>query len=151
MNTRTKEWIKRYIPAEIVSLIVTIATIFILYAKTHSRIATALAGTWLGSLAYFGYILISDIIFAHRQVYQHGGHYTFTTFLKNIRALLAEFGLAELVDSLLIRPALMYYLPILTGSMMGGSMLAKFAADITFYIPAIISYELSKSRFRKFH
>jgi len=71
--------------------------------------------------------------------------------LKNIRALLAEFGLAELVDSLLIRPALMYYLPILTGSMMGGSMLAKFAADITFYIPAIISYELSKSRFRKFH
>ena len=151
MNKRAKEWIKRYVPAEILSLAVTILVIVISWQLTHSHIITALAGTWLGSIAYFGYILAADIVTAHREVRLHGGTYTITTFLKNIRALFAEFGLAEILDSLVIRPALMYYLPVLTGSLLVGSVLAKFAADITFYIPAIISYELTKSKFRKFH
>ncbi len=151
MNNRAKEWIKRYVPAEILSLAVTVLVVLVSYFLTPNRVAIALAGTWLGSIAYFGYILTADIILANKEVKQHGGRYTTATFYKNLRALFAEFGLAEVLDSLLIRPALMYYLPIVTGSLLWGSVLAKFAADVTFYVPAIISYELSKSRFRKFH
>ena len=65
-------------------------------------------------------------------------------------ALLLEFGVAEALDSLLVRPCLMYYLPRLLGHFSWGIITAKFVADLTFYIPAIIFYEWSKKRFRKF-
>ncbi len=39
----------------------------------------------------------------------------------------------------------MYYLPVWCGNLLAGSVLAKFMADITFYFPAIIGYELTKS------
>ena len=150
MNKRVKEWIKRYLPAEICSLVVTVAIVLISYGANHNRVITALAGTWIGSIGYFGYILISDIFITRKDLQSIGTRYTFKVFLKNIRALFAEFGLAELFDSLLIRPALMYYLPLLAGSILWGSISAKFIADITFYIPAIICYEYTKGRLRKF-
>ena len=44
----------------------------------------------------------------------------------------------------------MYYIPIWVGDLSWGVIIAKFAADITFYIPAIVSYELSKKKLRDF-
>ena len=44
----------------------------------------------------------------------------------------------------------MYYLPLWLGHFAGGVLLAKLLADVTFYIPAILSYELSKKRLRDF-
>ena len=61
---------------------------------------------------------------------------------KKHTALALEFGVAEILDSFLIRPALMYYVPIWTGRLLFGIAIAKIAADLTFYLPAIISYEL---------
>jgi len=150
MKARVREWIRRYLPAEILSLVFTVAATLITYQITHSRLSTALSGTWFGNIGYFGYILIADIAHTQKVLGQADKRYTFSSFLKNIRALVAEFGIAELLDSFLVRPALMYYLPILTGSLLAGSVLAKFVADVTFYVPAIAGYELTKSRLRKF-
>ncbi|MBC8082980.1 MAG: hypothetical protein H7Z21_07190, partial [Hymenobacter sp.] len=72
------------------------------------------------------------------------------TFGRNVRALAVEFGPAEVLDSLLIRPALLYYVPHWLGSFAAGILLAKLLADVTFYVPAILSYELSKKRLRDF-
>ena len=44
----------------------------------------------------------------------------------------------------------MYYLPRWLGHFGAGILLAKLLADVTFYIPAILSYELSKKRLRRF-
>jgi hypothetical protein len=151
MNKRAKEWIKRYLPAEILSFALTIVAVLTTSLFTQNKVAIALWGTWAGNVGYFGYILAADIIVARKAVNEAGGQYSFKTFLKNIRALFAEFGLAEVFDSLLIRPALMYYLPIFLGDLVSGTIVAKLIADLTFYVPAIISYELTKSRFRKFH
>ena len=140
----------RYLPPEILSLLFTILAVPITYKITGDRLSVALSATWIGNIGYFGYLLTSDIIVAKKAIHKTGGRYTGTSFFKNIRALFAEFGLAELLDSFLIRPALMFYLPILTGSLTAGSVMAKIIADTTFYIPAIISYELTKSRLRKF-
>ena len=57
---------------------------------------------------------------------------------------------AEARDSLLIRPALMVWLPRWLGHFGWGILLAKLLADVTFYVPAILSYELSKQRLRQF-
>ncbi len=150
MKSRVKEWIKRYLPAEVISLAFTLVACLLSYQATTSRLAMALCGTWVGNIGYFGYLLVADIIYAKRYLHGKGKQYTSNTFAKNIKALVAEFGIAELADSLFIRPALMYYLPFLTGHFLLGVMLAKLIADITFYLPAIFSYELTKKRLRKF-
>jgi hypothetical protein len=101
-------------------------------------------------VAYFGYLLAADMQLARRTRRAAGQPYTAAAFGRNLRALLVEFGVAELADSFLVRPLLMYWLPGLVGSVALGILLAKLAADVTFYVPAIISYELSKKRLRRF-
>jgi hypothetical protein len=110
----------------------------------------AIAGTWAGNFGYFGTILLNDIIITKRDLNSKNKKYTIQTFLKNLRALFVEFGIAEVFDSLIIRPLLMYYIPIWLNNVSLGVIIAKFTADITFYIPAIISYEMSKKKFRDF-
>lgn len=151
MKHKVKEWLKRYLPAEILSIIATLAGALLCFKMTGSNVSTALAGTWAGNLAYFGYILAVDVWKTRRACHQNGTTYKLKTFIRNLRALLVEFGLAEVFDSFLIRPALMYALPKLTGNLTSGILIAKFLADITFYVPAIIGYEFTKKKLRDFH
>lgn len=144
MRERVKEWIKRYLPAEILSILVTLASSWLVFELTQNAITTALAGTWGGNIAYFGYILISDILISLKKCKRNNLNYKWKNFLQNIRALAVEFGIAELIDSLFIRPTLMYYFPIWLDNLTLGVLVAKIAADVTFYIPAIISYEFGK-------
>jgi hypothetical protein len=114
------------------------------------KAATAFAGTLGGNIGYFGTILASDVWLTRRKLAGEGKRLTTRIFLKIIRALLIEFGVAEILDSLFIRPALLYYLPIWMNDLTWGLIAGKFLADITFYIPAIISFELSRKKFRDF-
>lgn len=150
MTAKIKDWIKRYAVAEIISLTLTVLSAWLAFKLTNSKITTALVGTWVGNIGYFGTILTTDILQAKKQLKTIGKDYSLETFYKNVRALLVEFGIAELFDSLFIRPALMYYLPIWLNNLSVGVVLAKLLADITFYIPAIVSYELSKKKWRDF-
>lgn len=144
MKQKITEWTKRYLPAEILSIIITLITAGLVFNITNNQLTTALAGTWAGNIAYFGYILVSDILISIKKCKLQSINYTGVSLLKNLRALALEFGFAELIDSLFIRPALMYYFPIWLNNLYLGIFLAKIAADITFYIPAITSYELNK-------
>jgi uncharacterized YccA/Bax inhibitor family protein len=150
MKEKLIEWIKRYGLAEIISLTSTIVSSWLTFEHTKSNLTTALVATWVGNIGYFGTILIQDILLAIKQLKKIEKKYSLETFFKNIRALFVEFGIAEVFDSIFIRPALLYYFPILLGNRTLGVVIAKFAADITFYIPAIISYELSKKKLRNF-
>ncbi|TGE23095.1 hypothetical protein [Hymenobacter metallicola] len=150
MKWNVREWLQRYGPAEVLSILATLAAAGLTFQLTGSYVSTALAGTWAGNAAYFGYILALDIWQTRRQLRAAGRAYSAHTLGRNLRALVVEFGLAEVFDSLLIRPALMYYLPKAVGSLSGGILLAKILADVTFYVPAIVSYELSKKRLRRF-
>ncbi|WP_324676659.1 hypothetical protein [Hymenobacter sp. GOD-10R] len=150
MRKNLAEWVKRYLPAEALSLVATLAAGGAAFSFSHDRTTTALAATWAGNVAYFGCILLQDIRTTRRSRHATGQRYSAQKFGKNIRALVVEFGAAEVLDSFLIRPLLMYYLPLWLGSLSGGILAAKLAADVTFYVPAIISYELSKKRLRNF-
>ncbi|MBG8555320.1 hypothetical protein [Hymenobacter guriensis] len=145
------EWLRRYLPAELLSVVATLAGASLSWQLAPGQeLRAALAGTWAGNVAYFGWLLAQDIVLARRQLRTQGRSYSWRSFGRNVRALAVEFGAAELLDSFLIRPALMLWLPRWTGSRTGGILLAKLLADVTFYVPAIISYELSKKRLRDF-
>ena len=150
MKEKLREWIKRYGLAEIISLTATVLASWLAFELTENNITTALIATWTGNIGYFGTILIQDIQLATNQLRSKGKVYSLETFYQNVRALFVEFGIAEIFDTFLIRPALLYYFPLIVGNRTLGVVIAKFAADITFYIPAIISYELSKKKLRNF-
>jgi hypothetical protein len=149
-KAKLQEWLKRYLPAEILSVLATLGAAGLTFQITGDAIKTALAGTWGGNVTYFGYILFADILRTKRHLAKNALRYNIKDLTANIKALAVEFGFAEVLDSFLIRPLLMYYLPIWFGSLSWGILVAKFVADVTFYIPAIISYEFSKKHFRNY-
>jgi hypothetical protein len=59
-----------------------------------------------------------------------------------------EFGLTEVIDSVVLRPALMYACTLLVSNAVVGVLLGKLAADVTFYIPAIAAFELRRRYIR---
>lgn len=150
MKNRAKEWLKRYLPAEVISIVVTLISSVLTFKITQNNLTTALVGTWVGNIGYFGTILITDIFKTNKGLALKNKSYTFNTFGRNVRALFVEFGIAEFFDSLFVRPTLMYYFPIWVNDISLGVIIAKFTADITFYVPAIIAYELSKKKLRNF-
>lgn len=150
MRQKLKAWRNRYLLAELYSLMATMIVAVVAFEATGSHLIMALSATVAGSLAYFGHILRMDIRFAREQLRARGKPYCFRTFIQNINALVVEFGVAEVIDLFIIRPALMYYLPLWIGNLAYGTLAAKLLADLTFYIPAIVSYELSKRWLREF-
>lgn len=150
MRNRAKEWIKRYLPAEMISIVVTLISSVLTFKITQNNLTTALVGTWIGNIGYFGTILLTDVFKTNRALALRNKPYTLKTFGLNMRALFVEFGIAEVIDSIFVRPTLMYYLPIWVNNISLGVIIAKFAADISFYVPAIIAYELSKKKLRSF-
>jgi hypothetical protein len=150
MKNKIREWLRRYGLAEVISLILTVVSSWLTYESSKNNLTIALVATWVGNIGYFGTILIQDILLAISQLQKIGKKYSFETFCKNLKALLVEFGIAELFDSFFLRPTLMYYLPLWVDNLSLGVIMAKFLADITFYIPAIVSYELSKKKLRNF-
>ena len=148
MHPKIKEWLKRYLPAEILSILATLAGGWLAFELSGNQLATALTATWAGNVAYFGYIIAADIYKTNLACKAADQVYTNRNLLQNAKALVIEFGIAEVADSFFIRPALLYYFPIWTGNLTSGIIFAKLAADITFYIPAIIGYEFSKRKLR---
>ncbi len=146
MRARVRDWLWRYLPAEVISIAATLLPALVTAGNGGSHMAVALAGTWGGNIGYFGTILLRDILKTRKGLRLAGRRYTPVSLLKNIRNLLIEFGLAELLDSFLIRPALMYWMPQWTGSLGWGLFAAKLLADLTFYLPAIFFYEWNRGR-----
>jgi hypothetical protein len=61
-----------------------------------------------------------------------------------MRSVAVEFGPAELIDSVAIRPAAFYVGPLLFDSTVGGWIFGKLVSDVAFYLFAIVSYERFK-------
>ncbi|PIZ95892.1 MAG: hypothetical protein COX81_00140 [Candidatus Magasanikbacteria bacterium CG_4_10_14_0_2_um_filter_37_12] len=69
-------------------------------------------------------------------------------FLKVLRNIIVEFGPAEYLDSFLLRPFYLTVFPYFISSYSLAILLASLTAEISYYIPTIISYEARKKIFR---
>jgi len=61
--------------------------------------------------------------------------YKIKSFLLDFRNLIIEFGPAELLDVLAVRPFFMYLIPKLTGDFLLGTFIGKMIADVIFFYP----------------
>ncbi len=66
------------------------------------------------------------------------------THLLALRSLTVEFGPAEVVDSLIVRPLLIYSAPLLLDHVLLGWIVGGAIADVAFYACTICSYERFK-------
>ncbi len=139
-----KKWLKRYLPANIFSTILTVLIALLVFESTGNRIAAAFIASIADFFTYYGFILISDILATRKSLRAKRKNYTFVHFAKNVRNLILEFTVAELLDTLLIRPFFLYWCPLVIGNVTIGLIIGKYLSDIIFYIPTIIAYELRK-------
>jgi hypothetical protein len=140
MNTRAtlpriETWLRRYLPAEVGGTLAALLCACLVTALIGSSATATLAGTWGENLAYYGTMLGREL--ARRDT---------RTFPTILRDLVLEFGPAEALDSLLLRPALMYAGILLAPNLALGVVAGKIAADICFYLPTILSYEWLRRR-----
>ncbi len=144
MKKKISKWIERYLPAEIVGTFSAIFFAIAVHALTKNEILSAIAGTWGENLGFYSIMIIRDIKLTKKTYRQKGKHYGFLSFLANIRDIILEFGPSEILDTMFIRPSMMYIFPKVIGDRFMGVFAGKIAADIIFYIPAIISYKLQQ-------
>ena len=133
--------VRRYGPCEVLGTVGAFGCLWLAWSITGSLGAAAWAGTAGGSVGFYALPAVR----AHRTFRgPAGGHRSVRRSLLTLgytaRSLLAEFGPAELVDSALVRPSLLYLLPQLVGSPWLGWVLGEFIADVTFYVVTVASF-----------
>lgn len=150
LKGKTREWLNRYIPAEILGTAIALIAAWAVYGHTHSYIAAAASG-WVGEgLGFYGYFVTTELLLNARKYRQYSLVKRFrlavTTASTN---LLVEFMPAEIIDNFVIRPFTMYIAPQYIHPYPIGFLAGKFSADIVFYIFAIIGYEVRKGWLRR--
>lgn len=138
------EWLDRYFIPTIISIVSSISLAMFLQALFNNRVVTALGGTWGDNLGFYGLILFKDI----KERKAKDEKVTIVGLLKVVRNAVTEFGVGEYLDSFVIRPFLMYMAPQYISNKAVAIIIAKLLADVTFFLPTIIMYEVRKRVFK---
>lgn len=141
---KLREWGRRYLPAECAG---SVCAVIGGIATSHAvglPVFAALGGTVGETFGYYAMMLVTELRWGGTPI----GQATLRGVPPAIRNLLLEFGGAECLDSLFIRPAAMYALTLWSGDLVVGLLLGKIVADLAFYVPVVIAYELRR-RYRE--
>lgn len=136
-----RQWVRRYLPAEVVGAFTAVLASYLGYKLTNNYILAAYCATIGENIGYYGSILTRDLLLAYKG---RKNNYSLKDTYRVIRNMFIEFGFAELLDSLVIRPSCMYFFPKLINNLILGTFLGKIVADLIFYVPTIFFYELKK-------
>ncbi|QKJ18495.1 hypothetical protein [Microbacterium hominis] len=131
-------WIRRYLPAEIVCTIAMLAATA-LVALWTDNVALLAAAAYIGETIGFYGVLAVTVYVEQRREFGGGPR----TLGRTGVLLVAEFGPAEIVDSVLVRPAALIAGVWLLPDPLLGVLAGKFAADLVFYLVAAGSFSLT--------
>jgi hypothetical protein len=128
-------WLRRYLPAELVAAPCALLSGLAVAELTGSSAAAALAATWGENVGFYGLMIARELLKRR----------TLRALPRVVGALALEFGPAEALDSLLLRPAAIYTGLALAPHPALGMLGGKLAADVGFYLPAIACHELQRA------
>ena len=141
-RAKIAEWGRRYLPCEIGGTVAELGGAALTYRLSGSFALAALVGTIGASVGYYAIAFVSAVRWSYRDYARPSRIMrTLVALWLATRSVLVEFGPAEAVDSLLVRPVAYYLAPHLFDSPMTGWIVAKVMSDIAFYVCAISSYE----------
>ncbi len=142
--SKIKEWMRRYLLAEILSTLLSLATAWAINRTTGDNVLAAFAGSAMASVSFYGIIAYNDVRKSLKHHRKHDLSYGFVAYFKDFRNLVMEFGPSEILDVVAIRPFFMYLMPKVIGEFVLGIFIGKMIADVVFFIPAIVMYEVRK-------
>jgi hypothetical protein len=142
-GSRVREWVRRYWLAEIVGTITAVGGSWLLDRLTGNPIAAAYGGSIGESVGFYGVITLRELLAdAHEAGTRHTPYDSAGAF-RTTKKIFLEFGAAELLDAGLLRPVLMGIGTRLLGRELG-VLVGKLLADVVFYLPVIVAYEMRK-------
>ena len=139
------EWVRRYLPCEIAGTVGELGGAAVAYWLTGSMAAAAITATVGASAGYYAAAYTSAVRWAYREY--NGRPRPARLVVANlfaVRSVAIEFGPAELIDSIAIRPLAYYLGPVMFDNVVVGWIFGKLVSDIGFYVLAIVSYERFK-------
>lgn len=126
-----KRWIHHFLPSEMGGAAAAILAALSTFAITQ-RVGIAVAAASIAeTLAFYTVALVRE----------HRRNDRLRTSLHNV---LIDFGPAEVLDTLFIRPGAMYAFEHATNNLLLGVVFGKLASDLAFYAIAIPSHELRR-------
>ena len=136
---KVKEWLKRYAAAEFFGLLVSVLFAYGGRLLHLPAVGVGYLGMMGANVGFYGIILFKE----HFSHFKRDG-FSRLSFYRTARNIFVEFGPAEYLDSFVVRPAFLSLFPLFLHNFALAIVLGNLAANITFYIPVIISYELRK-------
>jgi hypothetical protein len=140
-SSRVRDWLRRYGVAEVAGVCIALLAAWLADALGAPLIVVAYAAAVGENIGFYGTIVSRQMAFDRRRAALAGEQYSAPHLWRTTRELLLEFGPAELLDSLVIRPLAMGLGVRLLGESVG-IVAGKLAADVTFYLPVILTYEM---------
>jgi hypothetical protein len=145
IRSKLAEWLRRYLPLEIAGWIGELGSAALVYTWTGSLAAAAGAATVGASVGYYLPAYINAVRWSATDDPDRPWPARLAVSnAKALRSLTVEFGAGEVVDSLVLRPILIYTMPVAMGNVVLGWIVGGFLADVLFYVFAICSYERFK-------
>lgn len=141
---RVRFWIRRYLPSEIAGTAAALIGAWVSFAITGSLVVAAICGTLAENVGFYGVAGARNFIDHRRTARRTATSRTRRSVIAAAWLTAVEFGPAEALDTLCVRPALLYLGPALLGVAGLGWIVGKFAADIIFYVVAGTCFLLSR-------
>ena len=133
-TSRMWGWVRRYLPAELAGTTAAVAAAVVTAGAGEG--AVAVVASWVESIAFYTVMTARELRRADL-ARQPKLHRAFSA----VRDTTTEFGVAEVADTLVLRPLLMYAFIAPLG-VVSGVLAGKIATDVVFYALAIAAYEL---------
>lgn len=141
---RWRFWFRRYGPAEAACLVTMLAASLVAARLTTSPpllAAGAIAGATVG---FYGVLVVTVVREQRRVVDAEEPRYAARLASRTVLLLAAEFGVAELLDTVVWRPALMVTAVVLLDAPVWGLLVGKVVADVLFYVVSALGYRVTE-------
>src|SRR6476620_8487589 len=143
---KLREWVRRYLPCELAGTVGELGGAAVAYLATGSLAAAAIAATIGASVGYYAAAYISAVRWSYRDLdHRRWLSRVLVSNLLALRSVAVEFGPAELIDSVAVRPVAFYVGPQIFDNTIAGWIFGKLVSDLAFYLCAISSYERFKA------
>lgn len=133
-------WLRRYGLLEAAGTSGALVGAMVGWLATGQLIVGAIAGTVGENLGFYGFAALREARRHWRGLRRAPSPIRRRrTAKRTFRNLSLEFGPAEALDTVAVRPALLYLLPGITGEPITGFLIGKILADVVFYSVATVS------------
>jgi hypothetical protein len=139
---KIRGWVKYYLPAEITGTVFAVFIAIITFHITGEHAVSAVAATIGENVGFYAAMAVTEW---RIQLTTTGPGFV-ARIKRTFGVLFIQFGPAEALDSVLLRPLSMYVGPMVTGGIGTGVVLGKIMADVLFYAVAITSREIHRRR-----